>query len=402
MTTLANEKQILMLSLFEEKEIKIIIQHWIRILHVKFGWLQDFDKIVVNYVTIIFMFDVFHLSSKLLKTFIGHTDDVCGIDYSAFDDNQMICSGSIDKTIRVWDVNKNKQIRLFNEHLYAVYCVKFSQYHQHKNSNNVICYSSLDTAIHFWDINDNKQLQILNGHTNWISCIEFSTFNSGRYLCSGSNDDSIRLWDIETFESLHVFNGHTNTVRCVDFSKLQNNNNNKSNDIGVIGGNGYTICSGSFDKTIRVWDIETAKQFIIFKGHEDSLYSVKYGSNKNTILSGSIDKSVRLWDIRFNQQIQIFHGHTRGITCVEYSPFVVNNIEIGDNSNVICSGSFDNTIRFWDIRSNKKELYIIKGNEKENCGILCIKFLQIKSSYSDFDINMCYGSSNGYICIWGN
>ncbi|ETO36397.1 hypothetical protein RFI_00662 [Reticulomyxa filosa] len=141
------------------------------------------------------------------------------------------------------------------------------------------------------------------------------------------------------------------SVCCVDFSSLQSNYNNK-NRIDEIGGNGYTICSGSNDKTIRIWDIETAKQLIVLERHKGCINSVKYGPNElgisvgaNTILSGCADK--------------------------------IDNIEVSNSSNVICSGSLDNTIRFWDIRSNKKELYLIKGQNTED-GILCLKFLLLK------------------------
>ncbi|ETO35967.1 hypothetical protein RFI_01095 [Reticulomyxa filosa] len=109
--------------------------------------------------------------------------------------------------------------------------------------------------------------------------------------------------------------------------------------------------------------------------------SVKYGSNEllNTILSGSNDKSVRLWDIRSGQQIQLFNGHKDRVNVVEYSPFSVKNIEvINGYSNVICSGSWDNTIRFWDIRSNKNELYVLNGDDKEDNGMRCFKFVSLK------------------------
>ncbi|ETO05531.1 hypothetical protein RFI_31864, partial [Reticulomyxa filosa] len=219
----------------------------------------------------------------------------------------------------------------------------------------------------------------------------------------------IRLWDVETSKSLHILNGHTSNVRCIDISPLQNNNNNKnnkSNSVGIIGGNGYTICSGSDDKTVRIWDIETNKQLTVFK-HEHWIYSARYGSNElvSTVLSGSNDKSVRLWDIRSDQQIQIFNGHKYAVFAVEYSPFVVNNIEIGGTSNVICSGSTDNTIRFWDVRSNKKELYVINGDDKKDNGIFCLKFVELKKEKCNNDtgcgINLCYGSINGLIHIWG-
>ncbi|ETO34634.1 WD-40 repeat-containing protein [Reticulomyxa filosa] len=394
-----------------EEEVQIIVQYWIRVSNITLGWIHDFDKIVANYATANCMIDTFCSSSKLLKTFFQHTNCVKSIDYSTFNDNQLICSGSYDNTVRVLDIANNKQIRLFNEHSSLVFCVKFSQYHRHNYHSNVVCSAYYDTTIRCWDIKKSKQLQTFNGHANGVCDIKFSSFNCGQYLCSGSYDNTVRLWDVETSKSLHAFNGHEDVIWCVDISPLQSNNS-KNNNIGVIGGNGYTICSGSADKTICIWDIETTKQSIVFKGHEDWVMSVKYGSNElgaidnsNVILSGSADKSVRLWDIRSGQQIQEFNGHTSYVNDVEYSPFVVDNIEIGGTSNVVCSGSADNTIRFCDIRANKKELHVIKGHEKDG-GILCLKFLQLDKNMKnnnrrDCHINLCYGSYKGPIHIWG-
>ncbi|ETO13660.1 serine/threonine protein kinase, partial [Reticulomyxa filosa] len=219
----------------------------------------------------VFSFELFCSSSKLLKTFKGHTSYVWSIDYAIVNDSLFICSGSNDKTVCVWDVDTNKQIQSFNGHSQVVYCVKFSSYHYHNHRQNVICSSSADKTIRFWNVETAKEFQVLNGHTSEVYGIQLSSFYNGRYLCSGSGDRTIRLWDVETSKSLHIFNGHTNLVWCVEFSppqSIDNSNANKSNSIGVIGGSGYTLCSGSDDKTIRLYDVETAKELTVFKGHE--------------------------------------------------------------------------------------------------------------------------------------
>ncbi|ETO06461.1 WD-40 repeat protein, partial [Reticulomyxa filosa] len=158
-----------------------------------------------------FNFDLFRSSSKLIKTFTGHTRCVWSIDYSTFDDSQLICSGSHDNTVRVWDIETNKQIQSFNGHSNWVYGVKFSQYYSYRYRRNVICSSSYDKTIRFWDIKENQQLKIFNGHTDRVI---------------------VRLWDVDASKSLYVFNGHEFAVLCVDISPLQSNNNNgnKSNN----------------------------------------------------------------------------------------------------------------------------------------------------------------------------
>ncbi|ETO36974.1 WD-40 repeat-containing protein [Reticulomyxa filosa] len=342
-------------------------------------------------------FDLF-CSSKLLKNFSGHTDIVRGIDFSSSTDDQILCSGSRDQTIRLWDVGTGKQLKVLSGHSSAVNCVKFSPYHNRNSHCNVICSSSTDKTIRFWYFKIEKQYQVFNEHTKAVYCIQFSPFDNGRYLCSGSGDKTVRLWDVETSKALHVFNGHTNDIWCVDFSPLQSNCK--------------TICSGSDDSTVRLWDVETAKELTVIR-QKGTIYSVKYSpfqtsadSGGNAILSGSSNKKVHLWDIRSRKEISVFKGHTNEVYCVDYFPFNNNYDDIVGigGANIIYSGSWDNTIRFWDIRSNK-QLLKISGNTKEDKGIRCIQFLPLKNTEKRKDNDcshvMCYGSVRGPIRMWG-
>ncbi|ETO10779.1 WD-40 repeat-containing protein, partial [Reticulomyxa filosa] len=247
-------------------------------------------------------------------------------------------------------------------------------------------------TIRFWDFKNNQQLQLFNENSGGVCGIAFSPFNGGRYLFSESYK-TICLWDIETSKSLHIFNGHEDYVWCIDISSLK------------------IIIIIIIIIIILVLLVEMDILFVLV--HMIKLFEygilkqlnnyVKYGSNElfNIILSGSEDKSVRLWDIRSGQQIQIFNGHTSQVWCVEYTPFIIKNIN--GNSNVICSGSWDNTIRFWDIRSNKNELY--KINVNDTFGVFSLKFLSLKNNGNtkniDYNLNLCYGSENGPIYIWG-
>ncbi|ETN98994.1 WD-40 repeat protein, partial [Reticulomyxa filosa] len=140
-------------------EIQKIIQQWVRTLKIKLGWIQDFDKLIIKYVTFVFLFYL-------------HTGILNSIDYSTFDNNQFICSGSSDNTVRVWDIENNKQIESFYGHSSTVFCVKFSPYHYYNNCLNVICSSAYDKTIRFWDFKHDRQLKLFNNHTQWTSVVD--------------------------------------------------------------------------------------------------------------------------------------------------------------------------------------------------------------------------------------
>lgn len=85
--------------------------------------------------------------------------------------------------------------------------------------------------------------------------------------------------------------------------------------------------SSSWDKTLRLWDLntgETARQFI---GHTSDVLSVSFSADNRQIVSGSRDRTIKLWNTlgqcKFNIQED---GHTEWVSCVRFSPNPLNPV----------------------------------------------------------------------------
>jgi WD40 repeat protein len=78
------------------------------------------------------------------------------------------------------------------------------------------------------------------------------------------------------------------------------------------------IVSGSFDKSVRVWDASTGVELKVLKGHTKWVNSVAFSSDGMQIVSGS-DGSVRVWDASTGVELKELKGHTNWVNSVAFS-----------------------------------------------------------------------------------
>ncbi len=255
--------------------------------------------------------------TPLEHTFTGHRGSILSLAFSP--DNNLLASASKDATVRIWDLNTNKQIGKLKGHRKDVLSVAFSP------NGKIIATASEDSTIIFWDAATFKSMgSSLKAHNFQVWSLAFSP--NGKYLASGSYDTNIIIWNVETMAELGRFTQHKKTVYSLAFSP-----------------DSKKLVSGSFDKTLRLWDIENLQPIgEPMRKHSKVVNSVAFSPDGKIIASASDDKTIILWDAETRQPIgKPITWHKSWIRAVAFSP----------DGKTLASASYDKTVRFLDVKT---------------------------------------------------
>ncbi len=255
--------------------------------------------------------------SPLEHTFKGHRGSVLSLAFSP--DSNLLASASRDATVKIWDLNTQKQIGKLTGHRKAVLSVALSP------NGKIIATGSEDSTIIFWDATTFKSIgPSLRSHDFKVWSLAFSP--NGKYLASGSYDTNIIIWNVETMAELGKFTQHKKTVKSLAFSP-----------------DSKKLVSASDDKTLRLWDIENLQPIgEPMRKHLKVVNGVAFSPDGKIIASASDDQTIILWDAETRKPIgEPIKGHKSWVRSVAFSP----------DGKMLASASYDKTVRFLDVKT---------------------------------------------------
>ncbi|ESP01568.1 hypothetical protein LOTGIDRAFT_238255 [Lottia gigantea] len=198
-------------------------------------------------------------------------------------------------------------------------------------------------------------------HDDWVSCLQ----GYSKYVISGCYDNTIRLWSTEG-EEIMTIPAHSGPVKTVQWITQD------PDDKAPI------FMSGSHDQTIHIWQWNIEKKevdcIVTCRGHTESVDCLAVDAENERFCSGSWDKMLKIWSSASTAEedtaddsnttapkkkkktdhivptrvpILTLSGHKEAVSSACWL-----------NSAEVCTASWDNTLRFWDINraSEKSQL----------------------------------------------
>ena len=177
---------------------------------------------------------------------------------------------------------------------------------------------------------------VLRGHTGKVECLAYAN----EFLFSGSQDKTIRVWHNRTL--IRVLSGHKDGITSIFYP-----NGHKDAVTSLVYAD-ELLCSGSADKTIKVWDIKTGDCLRTLEGHEGAITCLVDADG--LLCSGSADNKIKVWDKDTGECLHTLKGHTKRFIGRngEWMIKGIISLAYADDGKLI-SCAEDGTIRFWNI-----------------------------------------------------
>lgn len=169
-----------------------------------------------------------------------------------------------------------------------------------------------------WSMIDESLQIVTRPHGSHVWCVGFSV--SGTMMVTTSNDKSARIWS-HPFKQYFLSLPHDHKVYWAEFSPDEKT---------VV-----TTCS---DGKIRVWDVETGAILSIIDDTSSESHCLAFSKDGDFLISGDYEGKILVRDFRDGSEVLNIQAHHDGIRSVDVSA-----------NNVIATGSFDNTVKLWDL-----------------------------------------------------
>jgi len=295
--------------------------------------------------------------------------------------NFFVVTGCFDSTVRIFDTRKpldappaaigvghDSAVKSVSVFRHAPSVMKEEDASGGTMSVQIVS-GSKDRSVRVWKYTPSSThmrcVAVCDGHTDSVETVTTSE-GTDRFF-SGGWDHTICMWDLTDadtkLDSDNVSNGGTTKKRKTNASASAAASAAQSSaatpashaPVSRLGGHigavttlvsphPTTLYSGSMDHSIRCWDLATGQTSASWFAPR-VITGLDYSLAANLLVTSHQDKLVRTWDPRQSSKENVKHtlrSHKGWVSCVKFAPH---------SSNLLATGSYDHTVKVWDLRA---------------------------------------------------
>ncbi len=270
-------------------------------------------------------------TGRMLRAIEGHVQEITAVAFSP-DGLRAVSNGLLDAT-RVWDLTTGEEIQALPSPTDGP-----SSAAAIAPDGRSVLISSFDKNVRQWSLETGEELRVMTGHEIWVRTVAVGP--DGRRAVSGAQDGAMLVWDLETGEAIRQIGRSQASVRA----------------LAVTPDGRRVIAADSFDgKSTWIWELERPDAPVgRLLGHEASVPSVDVSADGTRAVTGSFDGTVRLWDLesgaRNKPLLRTFAGHVGA----DGRPVWVNAVAFHPDGRRVVSGGYDDRVRLWDLESGEQ------------------------------------------------
>lgn len=230
--------------------------------------------------------------------------------------------------IMVADPQTGKKLLTMAGHERTTQCVAFS-------GNGRIVVSGGFGDVSVWDAQTGKQIAHETKHEGYVPCVACSP--NGRFAASGGSDWEIVVWQLPDLKVLSRLKGHTSGLRhnCLVWSK-----------------DGKSLLSGSWDGSVRLWDVKTGENTAMLQAGYGRVMSIALSPNADRALASYLngpDQPVIYWDLKNQRELKRFG--------VPGNPWFANRqlhveaCDISADGSTALFGTAFGSVIWWDLKN---------------------------------------------------
>ena len=258
------------------------------------------------------------------------TGHAMGVDAMAFSpDGNWLASGSVDNTVKLWEVSTGREVRTLAGHTRGVKNVAFSR------DGRLLASGALDKSVRLWDVATGREVRRFDCGGS-VSSLALS--DDSRLIAAGNTEKTIKLWNTASGDEVHTLDGHLGVITALAFSL-----------------DSSQLASGSADSTIKVWQVADGRSLQTLKGHTGRVRAVTFSADGQLLASGGDDARVKIWKVKDGSEQRTLAGNGKKILALAFRA----------EGKELLSGSADQALKVWEIASGR-ELRSVKAIADEN------------------------------------